>query len=179
MWNEKLKPVLLSLHRIIKLTCLAEYLFHISNLWTDNYLNYLYESNFYALTVLHRTSCGRMGYWKYVCVKWENKGRGFLRVSFLCIQKPLLKVCLCAFNIPWVANFLPFFFFPYQNHWALLIFKAKAAKLRSRDTEIGRWKNIKWLKNIVLTRVVQIKKKLKNPIRNKSHRKCEHIVFLK
>lgn len=168
--------MLLSLHRVIKLTCLAEYLFHISNLWTDNYLNYLYESNFYALKVLLNIKVEiLMEEWAIKSMyMWNEKTReGF----FVYIQKHLLKVCLCVFNIPRVANFLHFF--PYQNHRALLIFKAKAAKLRSRDMEIGQWKNIKWLKNIVLTRVVQIKKKLKNPIRNKSHRKCEHIVFLK
>lgn len=146
---------MLSLHRVIKLTCLAEYLFHIANLWTDNYLNYLYESNFYALIVLLNIKVELlMEEWAIKSMyMWNEKIReGF----FVYIQKHLLKVCLCVFNIPRVANFLHSF--PYQNHWALLIFKAKAVKLRSRDTEIGQWKNIKWLKNIVLTRAVQIKK---------------------
>lgn len=90
-----------------------------------------------------------MWFFKYVYVKWEHEAR-----LFLYIQKHLQKVCLCVFNIPQVANILNFF----KKHWALLIFKAKSAKLKSRDTEIGQLKNIKWLKNIVLTRVVQIKK---------------------
>ena len=140
---------------VIKLTCLAEYLFHISNLWTDNYLNYLYESNFYIITVLLNTKVELlMEEWAIKSMSvWNEKIR---ECFFVYVQKHLLKVCLCVLSIPQVANF--FHFFPYQNHWVPLIFKAKAVKLSSRDTETGQWKNIQWLKNIVLTRVVQIKK---------------------
>lgn len=85
---------------------------------------------------------------------WNEKIRDG---SFMYIQKHYWR-CVSAYIIhhEWLVFFSVF---PYQNHWALLIFTAKAAKLRSRDMEIGHWKNIKWLKNIVLTRVVQTKKK--------------------
>ena len=45
--------------------------------------------------------------------------------------------------------------------------------------EGGQSEKYEGIKNIVLTSCSNSKKKFKNPIRNKSHRECEHIVFLK
>lgn len=116
MENENLKSVVLSLHRVIQLTCLAEYLFHMSNLWTDNYLNYLYESNFYALLVLLNIKVELLREeWAIKSMyMWNEK----IREGFLCISKSIYWRCVSVYLISheWPIFFI-FFFIKTVEHF--------------------------------------------------------------